>query len=194
MQKLVEVYDFVASKLGNLGDIYIAGGAVRDTLVNKKPKDYDLYILGNPQEILMVPNELADHCKHNLKWDVFNPKPEDAKNYAAHPLVNVRMDKETEIQIMYRNYSTAGQLIDEFDWDICQFAFNPVIGVVNRRSPATIKKGEELKLNKITFATGNLRRGYRFSERFEMTMRTEDIIKLCQSILLTESPSKDYII
>jgi hypothetical protein len=193
MQKLIEVYNSLAPKLSFLGQIYIAGGAVRDTLLGRKPKDYDLFILGEPSETVAYPDKFKQFCELQLSLKTFENNLEWHKS-EPFLLTNIQLDSETEVQIMHRNLNTVHELLDTFDWDISQFAFG-ADGITAKRAVATIKEGEYLNLHKITFPASTLRRGYRFSERFGMRIHHKDLVRLCGQVAATNPPNQaDWII
>lgn len=51
MNKLKEVWSEVTELLHPFGDVVIAGGSVRDFLMGRDPKDYDIFVLGISEDI-----------------------------------------------------------------------------------------------------------------------------------------------
>ena len=47
-------------------ELYVVGGAVRDALLGKKPKDFDVATNAKPQKILEILNQLPDYKTHGV--------------------------------------------------------------------------------------------------------------------------------
>jgi hypothetical protein len=185
--KMFEIYKEFSSRLSEFGDCYLAGGCVRDYLRNKEAKDYDFFILN-----------------HNL-WENF----EESKQKILAKLIDLPISKSlvewhksepylvvsceydgVEIQILLNPAKTVDELLDTFDWNTCLFAYGKG-GITQKEFIQNIGPGKELKLNKVTFPLSTLRRGFRFSERFLMKIRREDINLLCGKILENSVKNND---
>lgn len=189
--KLTDIYDIyntLAPKLSFLGKIVVAGGSVRDFLLQREPKDFDLFILGPKIDTVSFPNKFQDFCRLQLDLE---PYSSDLDWHKSEPfwLTNLQI-KGAEVQVMHRELRDTETLLDTFDWDISQFALDEN-GISSRRDISTIKSGEFLNLSNVTYPLSTLRRGYRFSERFEMRLKNQDIKKLCAMIAAKEN-IKDY--
>jgi hypothetical protein len=128
---LKSVYHHFKEHLGALGDIYIAGGACRDTLCGREPKDYDIFILNpknNADQIIKVWH--AEQKRNNKVEDtrIVGLKSEGSTNKSC---AQFRWNG-LEIQIIIKPYKTVEELLAKFDTNVCMFAY----GVVSH----TIKK------------------------------------------------------
>lgn len=166
--------------LGEIGDVVIAGGAVRDTLMGRTPKDYDVFIINSGSKFnsftevkAEVGERLLGHPKVDIKYEWHKSEPF---------LIESIKTEYGEVQIMARNIQNEQDLMDTFDWNVALFTFGKN-GYINRESIENIGEGKDLILHKVTYPYSTLRRGYRFSERFTMKLRREDTFKLCQMIV-----------
>lgn len=187
---LKQVYAEMHEALGEIGDIVIAGGAVRDTLMGRTPKDYDVFILNSGENygsFTEVKNEvgvrLANHPKVDIKFEWHKSEPF---------LIESIKTKHGEVQIMARNIQTEQDLMDTFDWNVALFTFGKN-GYICRESVENIGEGKDLVLHKVTYPYSTLRRGYRFSERFTMKLRRQDTLKLCEMIVQNSKKSTEEI-
>ena len=145
------------------GTAIIAGGSVRDTLLGREPKDYDVFVLrgkfrdgwGNGLEVVDSP-----------EWHKSEPNLQRT----------FRIDGRI-VQVMKSDWSLPGQVLDHFDWNVSQFAFNG--DFLQLTDLTDIGEGKELRLHRVTYPVSTLRRGFRFSERFGMQFRKEDLRDLC---------------
>lgn len=96
-----------------------------------------------------------------------------------------------EIQILSTPCKTAEELVATFDWGCCCFAFDGTNYIYAKADLDSIKAGEYLRLNKITFPYSTLRRGYRFSERFLMRLHSDDLHELCRQIIKKADTPKE---
>src|SRR5690348_4288323 len=59
------VFDAIGRLERNGYEAYLVGGAVRDMLLNRQPKDYDICTSATPEEVMAVfPNHLETGLKH----------------------------------------------------------------------------------------------------------------------------------
>lgn len=136
----------------------IAGGSVRDALIGAEPKDIDLYALGFPGSHVGPVQTLT--------------------------LDQIGYDSGIVVQIMHTRHRTAEELIESFDWNICRCALLPDGRVLNPHDVATIIENKlTMRLMNITNPFANLRRGYRFSERYDTPIHISDLMRLFQSCL-----------
>lgn len=185
---LEQVYSILEPKLNFLGQIYICGGAVRDTLLGRKPKDFDLFILSPPSALISFPNKFKDFCKLELSLITFD---NDLDFHKSEPflLTNIKLE-DVDVQIMHRDLGSIDELINTFDFDLCYFAYGKE-GYIKKGDLENIKMGNYLKINKITYPASTLRRAFRFSERFGMQIKKEDLKKLCGLVYLKDN-KEDY--
>lgn len=176
---IFEIYTEFSNRLLEFGDCYLAGGCVRDHLMNKTAKDFDFFILNHTlwedfkeskQKILAKLSDLPI-SKPLVEW------------HKSEPYLVVSCEyKGLEVQILLNPANTIDQLLDTFDWNTCLFAYGKD-GIFQKELIQNIGPNKELKLNKVTFPLSTLRRGFRFSERFLMKIRRDDIDLLCTKIL-----------
>lgn len=167
--------------------ICIAGGAVRDTLLGREPKDFDVFVFVPQWESW---NDFRAHFVEEFQSKL-NKYPEvisDIEWHKSEPFFIRSIEYHSkEIQVMTTPEKDMEALVDTFDWNICQFAYGERNGSVDFFKKNVelddIKSGGYLRLNKITYPYSTLRRGYRFSERFHMRLATEDIKRLCSDIM-----------
>jgi len=188
---LFEIYNEFSKRLGEFGDIYLAGGCVRDHLMSRKAKDFDLFILNN---ILFNDFEKTkDKILEKLKDLPVVPSLVSWHKSEPYLVITVKY-KGVEVQILLNPSFNVLELLSTFDWNVCLFAYGLSYGkeqFITQEIIENIGEGKELKLNKITFPLSTLRRGFRFSERFLMKLRKEDILSLCSQIVEKSKTGRD---
>lgn len=142
----------------------VAGGAVRDALIGADPKDIDMYALGIPDSPFGPVQRISLYSGE----DVFNGTSDE--------LV-------MEIQLMHTRCKTAQELISTFDWNICQCALLPNGQILGANVGEMVEYRGQLRLVNITNPFSNLRRGYRFSERYGLDIPTTHLIELFKACL-----------
>lgn len=151
-----EVYQEFADALQT--PFVIAGGAVRDELLGRRPKDYDLFLFG-PYD--------------RRRLDRYTKGPPQ-KGYRAFQLVNL-VWRTAAIQVVSdRGDRTVDRLLDTFDWSICLFAFDGNV-LHCREDVSNIGPGQSLWLNSDSTAQASIRRGYSFAARYEMVLDPDDM-------------------
>lgn len=155
--------------------VVVAGGCVRDVLRYQPPKDYDVFVLGCDN-----PNEMKEQIRKRLIESKFT-ETGNTHHISEPYLAGTYLIGGYHVQVMASDYKTMEELIDSFDWNVSRFAFDGVnlIG----ESTSDIGSGSTLKLHKLTFPYSTLRRGFRFSERFKMSLTLETIEQICEEIL-----------
>lgn len=115
--------------LGDLGHLCIAGGAVRDELLGRTPKDYDLFVLWpGPWSY----GDAKQAISGALSFAGFEPADPELEWHQSEPF-------------LVQNVLVEGHRV--------QVMANP------------------------------LRRGFRFSERFKMVLRREDVVDLSRKVV-----------
>jgi len=184
MERLIEIHSRLKERLGDLGDVCIAGGAVRDTLMDATPKDYDLFVLhdsGTKFETIKteIRNRISDlsEIAPVVEW------------HKSEPFLVATVDYQgVEVQILANPAPSMHALIETFDWNVCLFGFDGAF--VTLEDVANIGPGKELRLNKVTYPLSTLRRGFRFSERFLMKLGRGDIKLLCEQIVCEDKEAR----
>ena len=179
MDTLKEVYDEMYDLLAPFGDVVIAGGAVRDCMMSLQPKDYDIFLLNTAgietfssvrEKVLAATSSMQ---KTEIKYEWHKSEPF---------LIESIRTRFGEVQIMARDIETQEELVDTFNWNVSRFSFGRN-GFLNFEDIGNIGHGKDLVLHKITYPVSTLRRGYRFSERFGMRLKYEDLKRICGMIL-----------
>lgn len=175
---LWDVHTEFDSRLGRLGKVVVAGGAVRDTLANLRgaeiePKDYDLFVLNTDWEQVAYSGNLAYQVRDLAPWE-FMP------GHNSEPfLVSSVLWRGVVVQLMTTPHKTVEELVDSFDWNVCRFGFN---GTSFFRPGTMPYAGGMLELHRVTFPLSTLRRGFRYSERYQMHLEIGTLIDLCQQV------------
>lgn len=163
----------VKAAVGHMGPVVIAGGAVRDAMIQRRPKDLDVFVMKTPfndetrseVSLAMAKSGLFAGASPELEWHQSEPF-----------LVGEWWIGSHRLQLMLSEKATPLGLLDTFDWDVSRFCYDGHDWIRGQR-PA---EGEWLTLHKVTFPVSTLRRGFRFSERYKMRLRPEDIHELCK--------------
>jgi hypothetical protein len=172
-----EVYAEFNGRLESLGKIVIAGGAVRDTLMGKTPKDWDVFIL---QGVEFDFNKAKDEVAKKVAD--LSPIPPVVTWHKSEPYLCATIKwNDAEIQILSNPSETVLDLLASFDWNVCLFAFDGEYHCGELIE--NIGVGKSLRLNKLTFPISTLRRGFRFSERFMMKFERDEIVTICKAII-----------
>lgn len=173
-----EVLNLFTPRLSDFGQLCVAGGAVRDELMHKTPKDFDLFLLW-PGEFVF--KKIKEQLLPRLDGLAIN-KPTVEWHRSEPYLVSDVKINGADVQVLVNPAETPTELVRSFDWNVCLFA-KTLKETIQLSKIEEIGEGKELRLNKVTFPLSTLRRGFRFSERFKMKLRTEDVVTLSRSIV-----------
>lgn len=174
---LKTVFDEFKARLSEFGHVVIAGGAVRDTLMGRSPKDYDVFVLlGRDFDLKNMREEITPKLA-----DLSPVKPKVEWHNSEPYLVATVQWQWAEVQILANPCATPLELMETFDWNVCLFAFDGVHHALE--SIENIGEGKTLHLQKVTFPVSTLRRGFRFSERFLMQLEYPTVLQLCREIV-----------
>lgn len=157
-------------RFADLGRVYVAGGAVRDSLMGKLPKDYDVFVSGQFNQ--------DDASKRCSDLQVVKAMP----THAYEPFLRGTFCYNgAEVQVMSTPHESLAALVDSFDWNVCLFGFD---GLTYERRTALedIAPGKPLVLQRVTYPRSTLRRGFHFSERFKMQFAAADVSRLCSLV------------
>jgi len=155
--------------------VVAAGGCIRDVAIGATPKDYDIFILGH-----LDPDSAREEVCRKLEDSGFVAT--DPTHHSSEPfLAGTFIVGGLTVQVMASKYSTIEELIDSFDWNVSRYGWDGerVLG----ESILNIARGKPLLLHKVTFPLATLRRGFRFSERFGMTLSVESVIEISKMII-----------
>lgn len=172
------VWNEFAIRFKNIGKTVIAGGAVRDTLLNIKPKDYDIFILQDYKEWSF---EKAKQAVMPLLKDLPDIQSEFEWESSKQFLIYNTIWKSYHIQIMVTPARTVEELLLSFDWNVCMFAYDG-IQLIQKENIRNVGRGKTLWLYDVAYPISTLRRGFRFSEKFNMHITYADISRLCKLV------------
>lgn len=176
MKTIEEVYKEFQPKLRDFGQVILAGGSVRDTLLARTPKDFDIFVLYNKDFNFKEAKETIEPILES-----YGTKAPLVEWHNSEPYLVATLDWHgQEVQVMVNPAQSPSELLETFDWNVCQFAYD---GTYFIGDPKTVGYGKDLILNACRFPLSTLRRGFRFSERFLMKLRNEDINTICQKII-----------
>ena len=97
--------------------IVLAGGAVRDQLLHRTPKDFDIFILNVPDRDRYTRRIIRDTLNQHFK-----PEPSlYPGDYKEKPVSTFKY-KNIPIQVMLSKEKTIIDLLNSFDWNISLFA------------------------------------------------------------------------
>lgn len=112
-------------------NLYLAGGAIRDIVLGKQPKDYDFFLLGpdaDEDNALLLANEACQWAGDESKY---HKQGESAKFRVLNFSENLVEDDPdlpeyfSESQIILRpEEETIDTLLDDFDYDLVRGAIN----------------------------------------------------------------------
>lgn len=171
---VAEVFETFAPLLGVR--CCVAGGAVRDELLGRTPKDYDIFCFGPFDERAIL--AVAQLVKM------------EAKRYGGRALSNCLTVKWRGVQLQFVHRGDGchdvDSLLDGFDWSICLFAYDAG-GYVKRYDLSKIGGKQELRLNPSMAARAmtplrSLQRGFDFAKRFDMQINDCDLAALCAEV------------
>jgi tRNA nucleotidyltransferase/poly(A) polymerase len=179
--KCKDVLDQLLPLLSKFGEVIVAGGAARDELMGRQPKDFDVFVLWSGEWDF----ELAKSRIIDCLGDFQKREPAVDWHKSEPYLVSDLIIGDAAVQVLVSPHKTWNELLDSFDWNTCLFSFC-LDGFHNLEDHNNIKDGASLKLHRITYPISTLRRGYRFSERFKMKFERSDLVRLCQEILAAQ--------
>ena len=169
------------------GNVVIAGGAVRDELIGRIPKDYDIFILGNRRSTV-VDNAIRNQLSSFTGIPATLTVDSNSNTYAASRLpVGTWLYEGAKIQVMLSRQYSATNLTETFDWNVCKYAyFGDAYSILNTSG---IPDGESLRGRELVpgYLENNpllhLRRGFRFAERYGMILPSTVLERLCREVV-----------
>lgn len=178
--------------------IWIAGGAPRDCILGRNPKDIDVYLLTDHPTT--DTDAIMEHVESAYGKDLLEESETELHTYRGNPLITPITSFKINgfiIQTMVSAQTTIKNLLNTFDWNICRVAWNQEKGLFDPEDLSSTMIHPDswrdiLLLRKVTNPFSNLRRGYRFSERYGFQLHTDDIATLCSAIMKRiEEPAED---
>lgn len=169
-----DVFAHFSFRFTDIATVVVAGGAVRDEHLGQVPKDYDVFLLNTGY---------SDQDRARVKAEIDDlPTLDQLHFHKSEPYLveTVRLGSAI-VQVMCTPCQTVGELLDTFDWNVSLFAYD---GALHQRcSREDIEAGKPLVLQKVTYPMSTLRRGFRFSERFGMEFKKDDVVALCRQVV-----------
>ncbi len=150
----------------------IAGGAVRDVLLGREPRDIDIFTLGAfPMEedirrFMQIPQKDEDENRT------------DYQTRMAARQVITGYHEGYKIQVVEAEENSEESLLKRFDWNICLFAIKRDGVPLFLETPTNIGAGKALRLNCMNTPRHSLQRGVGFCDRYFMRMTDETIATL----------------
>ena len=178
-ENIFTVHNHFRQVLGPVGQVVLAGGAVRDSLRNQEPKDYDIFVLPWQLDTEWHRNEGRKFIVKDLLKDYKKNQPILTHDYEPYLVADLTWH-DVRVQVMLNPAQSMYSLVETFDWKICKFAWNGSAMYLEFDPNEVIVPGAELELNTVRFPASTLRRGFRFSERFGMSLPQSTILELCR--------------
>lgn len=162
-------------------DICIAGGAIRDIILNVKVRDYDVFILFESPPI-------KPHSEHIVQ--VFRDEGYETaiKSTSSYALTTIEMFGE-KVEICPVIAKNPIALAKGFDWDVCLASawMTDAVFVDHYEDEVMLDKirsrSGSLRLMRDSTPDTTLRRGYVFSYRFGLKYNKEDQMHLAKLML-----------
>lgn len=174
----------------------IAGGAVRDHLVGRKPKDYDVFVLSGKLGPPMV-SKLVKQIREAVLTLSADTEVFSGVSHLSFPAVG-KYDGHSSItpiaefnfwthkvQIMVFPGSTVESLLNSFDYPICCVAYKDYHPVQTHWNVKKILRDHGyllLNTTKLPAPQITLRRGYDFAARYGLKLSETTVKYLCSQI------------
>lgn len=147
----------------------IVGGAVRDTLLGREPKDWDLFYLSANHAAL---KDQFANCPYAENMD---------RPFARHSALAAELSAPFgAVQVFSTPYATLRAILQTSDWNVSAFGFDGRLEARERLE--NIAPGKPLKLLHVSNPICTLKRGFDFEKRFEMELDSITVVRLCRII------------
>ena len=176
-----EILTFVEDQVGI--PACIAGGAVRDALLHREPKDYDVFLL--------VKEPALPYKLEGLPWaneELLPPSIDNGLHLGSYTWYD-----GIPLELVIGDALTPDELLDRFDWNVTQFAYTLKDGLLQRcpiKTPGTLSDVPLELVNRDKEPLATLRRGFRFQERYGMEFDASDLEFLLEQALVQIKPMK----
>ena len=190
MSGTINVVDLLKNIIDNSpfkGKIYLVGGCVRDMLLNKQPKDYDMFLEGIDSELfenwlkVNEPDRCSSFSEYNkVKSFVLKNKelPQAVIEYTSSPsLSSDAYSRDFTINALYKNITT-GEIIDGVGKGLEDLIDNRLIRLTQPR--AFIENPTRLL------------RAIRFCSVLDFSLETETAQKLVPTESYEKLPKEHY--
>lgn len=145
--EIFRVFNLVSSEIIAARLVYLVGGAVRDTVYGRKPKDYDLAVLArrndSPERIF---SEMETFCSRmsqkGIKTEIFQAYEGSAGSFdeRIQGLVKV-YNGDVTIDVMWRTEESIYDVLSSFDFNFNQFFISETdASVIHGAAPAHLKQ------------------------------------------------------
>lgn len=170
-----ELLGICCDKFAGIGEVVVAGGCIRDELMMRTPKDWDVFVL-NPSDSQFIRDDVCFAAGELLQCGQDNAEDsggviEEGKLYGVN------------VQIMAPVCSDAYALLRTFDWSICLFARTRQNGLIRGSKIEDIYPSAFMDLQTVTNPLSTLRRGFRFCDRYKVLVKPQDITRLCSEVI-----------
>lgn len=197
----------LVSGVNKKNKVVVAGGAIRDAVLGQTPRDIDIFILDgiNPNGSLNVNLHdieiIIGHIGMSKKI-IVEPGCSNAEEYQSGFAVVAELKwneiyDDIPIQIICRKENNAAQLIDSFDWNVCQLAYDTKGNLLYDSKIYDFVQnagwyGVELQYNKSRSGDEKkaLKRGFKFEDRYGLKISDLDLDYLCWAIVDTNTQEK----
>lgn len=188
---------FIIQELEKCGhEAYMVGGCVRDSVLGRKPHDYDICTSATPDEILKVfPNEeiIPTGLQHGTVTILINKEPFEVTTY--------RIDGDYSDNRRPDNVTFTKNLVEDLrrrDFTINAMAYNPRIGLIDPFNGLEDIKEEKIRCvgsAKDRFGEDTLRilRAIRFASQFGFVIEPDTDLEIHQQHKKLENISVERI-
>lgn len=152
------------------GDWIIAGGYVRDRLLNREPRDVDLFLQGLD----------IDGLKSSLQNQRV-PFVQESRGYRSDPPVRIRF-MEYDVHLCHTPYEHGQQIVGSFDFNICRFWLDDDYQAEYHVSDLQDLHAKNMLLQHVYTPVSSMRRGFLFEYRLGMKFLPSDIRKLNEEL------------
>lgn len=159
----------------------LAGGALRSIFTNEYPSDFDLFILSNsPEELLIKKQELEQYFSKNWK-KVFSCPTGQLTTFRSVAY------KVQIINVKNQIYKSPQEIIESFDFHICCMAYHGSTLYFMKEAIENIRS-RKLTLNKLTYASATINRLAKYKKNgYNITLACQQIaIAISQAARLNE--------
>jgi len=145
--------------------VVLAGGAVRDTLTGRTPKDWDLFYLDADPET--VRQAFRAVCV------------DTSRGFQRHQWLAAEARAPFGLAQIFTTPATSPrEILDRTDWNVSAFTFDGA-EILATPELSECQPGCPLRLYRTRNAISTLARGFRLSDRLDMILETADVVKLC---------------
>lgn len=152
----------------------VAGGAVRDQYLDREPHDYDLFIMGLDQ--------ISGEMNQGFQREGLTLSTRWRQEYLMNHMMEYITPGGKLVHIIATPLIEIEALLDTFDWNICHHAISRDGTAVNGGFPAVNLL--RLQPGSLVKPLTALKRGFRFAERYGMTIAPEDLRTLIEGSMV----------